>query len=73
MAPPAVIDARGLLPPEPLERTLEALETLATEAELVVLLDREPLPLYGILERNGYAHDTRIRPDGVVEVRIRQR
>lgn len=73
MAPPGTIDARGLPPPEPLERTLEALETLAPGDELVVLLDREPFPLYGILERNGYAHSTRIAAGGEVEVRIRER
>ena len=41
-----VIDARGLEPPEPMVRTMEALEHLGAEATLVLLLPREPYPLY---------------------------
>lgn len=48
------LDVRGLLPPEPLERVLEALDHLTPAGRIVMLIDREPLPLYRILERNGY-------------------
>jgi Uncharacterized conserved protein (DUF2249) len=40
----------------------------------VLILDREPAPLYQVLERNGYAwRTTHHADDGRVEVRIRER
>lgn len=52
------IDARGLEPPEPLDRVIAALETLAPGDRLKLLSDVEPRPLYPMLERNGFAHFT---------------
>jgi len=66
------IDGRDMLPPEPLERALAELETLASGEELVLLLRCEPLPLYAILERNGFRYHARLMPDGTNEVRIRK-
>ena len=66
-----VIDARGLMPPEPLELTLAALDDLARDGEIVLLLYREPFPLYQILQQNGYAHRTEFREDGTVAICIR--
>ncbi|SBT03731.1 conserved hypothetical protein [Candidatus Accumulibacter aalborgensis] len=66
-----VIDARGLEPPEPMVRTMEALEHLGAEATLVLLLPREPYPLYRALEINGFSWQTARRPDGTVEILIR--
>lgn len=63
-APDKVLDARDLLPPEPLERTLEALDELQPGQRLRLLLSREPYPLYGILNRNGYRHQTEPQPEG---------
>lgn len=57
-------------PPEPLERALEVLPTLAAGEELVMLLRCEPVPLYNILDRNGFAHRSQRSPDGTNEVRI---
>lgn len=65
-----VIDARGMLPPEPLELTLAALDDLQRGGEIVLLLYREPFPLYDILRRNGYSHRIETRPDGTVEIHI---
>lgn len=65
-----VIDAREMLPPEPLELTLEALDDLAPGQELILLLYREPHPLYSILKDNGYSHRTESRPDGTFEIHI---
>ena len=48
------IDVRGLEPPEPMEHVLDALERLLPGQQLRMLIDREPRPLYRILERNGY-------------------
>ncbi len=70
---PRVIDGRELVPPEPLELTLAALETLPPGEELLVLLYCEPHPLYAILDRNGYRHKAQLRGDGTNEIRISKR
>lgn len=64
------LDVCGLEPPEPLERVLAALSTLRDDQRLCMLIDRQPYPLYSILERNGFAHQTRIFPDSLVEILI---
>jgi uncharacterized protein (DUF2249 family) len=66
-----VIDARRLPPPEPMELTLAALDDLVPGGEIVLLLYREPVPLYGILEQNGCTHETELAPDGTFTIRIR--
>jgi uncharacterized protein (DUF2249 family) len=69
-----VIDARGLPPPQPFELVMEALCDLAPDEEIVLVLDREPTPLYPVLARNGYAWTTSHHDGGGrVEVRIRER
>lgn len=65
-----VIDVSGLEPPEPMVRVLEALDLLAADGRLRVLIDRQPVPLYQILQRNGYSHLTSARDDGRYEVLI---
>lgn len=57
---PICLDVSGLLPPEPMEYILDALAALPAGAALQVRIDREPFPLYRILERDGYGH--RIAP-----------
>lgn len=64
------LDVCGLEPPEPLERVLEAISGLEPGQRLCLLIDREPHPLYLILENNGYAHKTHSRPDFLYEVLI---
>ncbi len=46
MAEERTIDGRGLMPPEPMELTLTALDTLPDGEELLLLLYVEPHPLY---------------------------
>jgi len=70
MPEPRLIDGRDLEPPQPLELAMAELATLAPGEELVMLLRCEPLPLYAILERNGFGYRARLRPDGTNEVRI---
>jgi uncharacterized protein (DUF2249 family) len=65
-----VLDVGGLAPPEPMVRVLDALDRIGPRQRLCVLIDREPHPLYGILEKNGYAHHTTVREDYRFEVRI---
>ncbi len=57
------IDVCALDPPEPMERVLDALSTLNQNGRLAVLIDREPHPLYRILDRNGYRHSIELRDD----------
>lgn len=57
-APDITLDVRGMAPPEPLEHCLEALCNLAVGQNLRMLIDREPFPLYQMLERDGYMHET---------------
>jgi uncharacterized protein (DUF2249 family) len=56
-SPDLILDVRGLPAPEPLERCLDALDTLQPGQRLRLLIDREPHPLYAIVEREGYRHD----------------
>jgi TusA-related sulfurtransferase len=53
-----VLDNRGLMPPEPMMRTLEALKTLPPNSSLLILTDRQPLLLYEALDEQGYAYQT---------------
>jgi hypothetical protein len=72
MPEPRVIDGRDMEPPEPLERALAELATLAPGQELVMLLRCEPLPLYSILDKNGFGYSSKLQADGTNEVRIRK-
>ncbi|TRZ98155.1 MAG: DUF2249 domain-containing protein [Rhodocyclaceae bacterium] len=65
-----VIDGREMQPPEPMERALEALDTLAEGDDLLLLLYCQPHPLFNILRQNGYAWSDELRADGTREIRI---
>lgn len=67
-----VIDGREMVPPEPLELTLNALDGLAADDELVLLLYCQPHPLFNILRREGYVWTEDLQPDGTREIRIRK-
>ena len=67
---PVVIDGRNLVPTEPLELTINALEQLAAGDEVVLLLYCQPFPLYGILSRDGFAWQETLRDDGTREIHI---
>ncbi|MBL8482729.1 MAG: DUF2249 domain-containing protein [Rhodocyclaceae bacterium] len=64
------IDARGMEPPRPFELVMEALDHLESDGEIVLVLGREPYPLYRVLEHNGYTHSTELRPDGALNIHI---
>jgi uncharacterized protein (DUF2249 family) len=53
-----IVDARGLDPPEPLERILDALARLEKGQRVRLRIHREPFPLYRILQQNDYAWQT---------------
>jgi tRNA 2-thiouridine synthesizing protein A len=67
------IDARNLEPPEPFERVMEALCEIEPGGKVLLILNREPVPLYGVLERNGYSWNTTRFDDGRFEILIREK
>ena len=58
------IDVRGLEPPEPLVRILDALESLPIEVKLHAWTDREPCHLFGEAEQRGFSTDCKEQSDG---------
>ena len=67
---PVTIDGRSLSPPEPFERTMEALDGLAAGDEVLLILNCRPQPLYRALIRNGFAWRETPRDDGSLAIRI---
>jgi uncharacterized protein (DUF2249 family) len=68
-----VLDVRGLEPPLPMVRTLEALETLPVGATLVQRNERVPQFLLPILSERGFEYEVDDRSSsGDVVVRIRR-
>ena len=66
-----VLDLRGLPPPEPLVRALEAVEALPEGDELVVLTERRPVHLLPLLLERGVEVTARELADGH-EIRVRR-
>jgi uncharacterized protein (DUF2249 family) len=72
--PPEVfLDVCGLYPPEPMERVLDALAALLKGQQIRMLIDREPHPLYRILDRNGYRYSTSEPEPGLYQILIQER
>ena len=65
-----VVDARGLEPPEPMERILEALTILKQGQRVRLRIHREPFPLYRVLQQNGYEWETTYDAEQGIEVVI---
>ena len=59
-----LVDARGLEPPEPMERVMQVLALLRPGQSIRLLLHREPFPLYPLLAERGYRHATQMENDG---------
>lgn len=71
--PPAiVIDACAMMPPEPMTRTLEGLDQLSAGETLLLIIPRQPAPLFDVLVNNGYSYSVETRADGIFEITIRQ-
>ena len=68
-----VLDARDWEPPRPFEAVMDALCNLPQGERIRLIVGREPLPLYNVLERNGYAWFTMAREDGAYEIDICER
>lgn len=70
--PPAeyVLDARYLEPPEPFVKTMDMLATLPPGQSMLLLLFREPHPLYRVLQQDGYRYRSQLQDDGTFEILI---
>lgn len=66
------LDNRGLEPPQPMMRTLAALEELPEGEELIINNDRRPMFLYEELDERGYKHETIELVDGSFQITIRK-
>jgi len=69
----AYLDVRGLEPPEPMLRTLEAAERLPPGGTLVQINVRVPQFLLPQLEERGFTYEVREQEPGLVRVFIRRR
>jgi uncharacterized protein (DUF2249 family) len=65
------VDARGLEPPQPMVKILEALAVLPAGAELHARTERKPMHLYAQLEERGFAGVTEEQNDGSFITKIR--
>ena len=66
---PALMDLRGLQPPEPIVRIFAALERAPREP-LRVILPHEPVPIYALLHERGFTYSGVPRRDGGYELLI---
>lgn len=65
-----VIDARDWEPPEPFVATMDTLAVMAPHDRLLLILSREPHPLYRALLKQGYRYEAQFTADGVFEILI---
>ena len=65
-----VIDARGLEPPEPFVLTMEALDSIGPDEKLLLILTREPHPLFRALKINDFSYLSERTANGDVEILI---
>jgi uncharacterized protein (DUF2249 family) len=64
------VDARGLEPPQPLVKILEALSALPDGANCLARTDRRPMHLYAQLAERGFTGQTEEQEDGSFITRI---
>jgi uncharacterized protein (DUF2249 family) len=67
------VDARGLEPPQPMVRILEALAALPDGAELRARTDRRPMHLLPQLEMRGFLGESEEQADGSYVTCIRRK
>jgi tRNA 2-thiouridine synthesizing protein A len=65
-----ILDNRGLEPPQPMMRTLAALENIMENETLTIINDRRPMFLYEQLEELGYKNRTEQQEDGSYKIEI---
>lgn len=67
------VDARGLEPPQPMVKILEALADLPKDTSLCARTDRRPMHLYAQLEARGFTGNSEEQNDGSFITHIRAR
>ncbi|WP_018151839.1 DUF2249 domain-containing protein [Leeia oryzae] len=70
---PIRLDVCGLMPPEPFEKAMQALNLLEKGQQLFLKIHRQPQPLYDILRDHGYSYRVETLEDGTFEIRIQHR
>lgn len=65
-----LLDNRGLEPPQPMMRTLAALEKLPDGETLTIINDRRPMFLYEQLEELDFKQQTEQQEDGSFKIEI---
>lgn len=65
-----VIDARDMEPPEPFVVTMDALDVMPPGHKLLLVINREPHPLYRALQKQGYAYQSELTADYTFEILI---
>lgn len=70
MAREHVLDVRSMESPEPFVRVMDALDGLGPEDRLLVVIDRRPVPLFQVLDRNGFAYSEAPGKDALLEITI---
>ncbi|MDD5240491.1 MAG: DUF2249 domain-containing protein [Sulfuricella sp.] len=68
-----VLDVRGLEPPEPLERALDAVAALQPGERVRMIHSREPCLLYPLLEKRGFQHRAEAKAEDHHEILIWRR
>ena len=63
-----VIDGRSMEPPEPFVQTMEALDSIEPGQKVLLILAREPFPLYRALQLNKVDWHTEETAEGTYEV-----
>jgi len=71
-SPVVEVDARGLEPPQPLVKILEALAALPAGARLTARTDRRPMHLYDQLAERGFIGESEEQKDGSFVTHIRR-
>ncbi|KON87288.1 hypothetical protein AF332_10950 [Sporosarcina globispora] len=66
------LDNRGLEPPQPMMRTLAALESLPKGKTLSIINDRRPMFLYEQLDEMGCKYETAQQEDGSFLIEIKK-
>lgn len=66
------VDARGLEPPQPMVRILEALAALSGDATVRAHTDRRPIHLFPLLAERGFQAQTEEQHDGSFITHIRR-
>ncbi len=64
------LDVRGMEPPEPIERVLTTIDDFKPGDTLKLVIDCHPVPLFRILERNGFAYRSEPGTASVYEITI---